>query len=920
MEMFALLTGPFGKFLFFAGLFAVLIPIMADRSRHRPGNVAPIQLISAIGACALLLLQEALLVAAVRDGSPIVACASFATLLTTMILFLRGDGAAVVKGQAPQTIDAMVAQIQQILGRASRTGIETVTAVIIDGPVPFVGVSVPRRGHIVVRVRKDLLPWLEWHGRHGVGDAAAGSLVRFMFLHELGHVLNGDHLTYRFARSVLVAHLWWLAAAVAACAMPPAGGSAAHDTLMTSLCLVPPFLAQRFLGRRFLAEREEDADMRALQTLDPGDASSLTKRKTPSGPTELEKLMASLIAQTPPRRSALGLLSIAIRWIWPEGGRISERSDLLTGVRGGRSARPIWWAACMGMQCGLLSIAILAAFGTALEFALIVMALTCSMAATYCGMRADPALVRLHDLKKMPLRRIVGAIFYLALSASTLLLYLLPAFAGALPYRLFTLVVVVSAPQVILGSLMAAAVGARGPDDAARTLRHLILRPGPAIVIAAAVNIGCSLFAAWCFGVAWQGPAVATFAGVIVTIVSSRSTNPGVRSIAPIAMLDSPGNIYAIRIFWREFYFDRGTMSDLRVGIIGVATYIAIAEFFAFGAAFAARMIALVAGDEVVFLSLLLMSGAIVFVLERFVPKRVDTTAHLPNIEHLQMFEHLLTAARIAELEDGKLKAALALWVGSDPDLPHAVLPEPRSIWKLETLLPLIRIAKAVGEEEILSRWRRPIVDALGQIVRNGEVTANGSLPSFGYSVLAAQVIDETGLTEALRMDALLDSIAGQLEQWLKGEIAGSVDSSASAWWLLAKYGRPRPGPDYLRQQSLSALEFMLTRPIQRKSVGEFVAYTKLLEDTRLHDHLASIVRSRLWDTLILNPDNDVPLLLDCYLAAVSLGETDSSLLATAKPKIGFIVDQLADELTAYLSSDKEGGRDIPTWFNSANR
>ena len=114
------------------------------------------------------------------------------------------------------------------------------------------------------------------------------------------------------------------------------------------------------------------------------------------------------------------------------------------------------------------------------------------------------------------------------------------------------------------------------------------------------------MFAAWCFGVAWQGPAIVTFEGVIVSIVSSRGANAAVRPIAPIAMLESPGNIYAIRIFCRELYFDRGTMSDLRIGIIGLSTYTAIALFFASGAAFAARIITRVAGKETVFLSLLM--------------------------------------------------------------------------------------------------------------------------------------------------------------------------------------------------------------------------------------------------------------------------------------------------------------------------
>jgi len=42
----------------------------------------------------------------------------------------------------------MVREIEQILGGGHRTGIESVKAVIVDGSSSFIGVSVPRRGHI----------------------------------------------------------------------------------------------------------------------------------------------------------------------------------------------------------------------------------------------------------------------------------------------------------------------------------------------------------------------------------------------------------------------------------------------------------------------------------------------------------------------------------------------------------------------------------------------------------------------------------------------------------------------------------------------------------------------------------------------------------------------------------------------------
>ena len=102
VEFRRLLAEPLALTVVVTTMAFAIVPIMVDRSRHRPGNFAPIQLISAIGAWALLLLNEALLVSSLREGSPILACASFATLLTTLWRFLRRDDGRVVNDQAPR--------------------------------------------------------------------------------------------------------------------------------------------------------------------------------------------------------------------------------------------------------------------------------------------------------------------------------------------------------------------------------------------------------------------------------------------------------------------------------------------------------------------------------------------------------------------------------------------------------------------------------------------------------------------------------------------------------------------------------------------------------------------------------------------------------------------------------------------------
>jgi hypothetical protein len=919
---------PLLRAIFLVGMAVTIVPIIGDRSRHRPGNVAPIQLISSVGAWALVILQESVLVAALRESSWIVATASGATLVTLLCLFLRRSEGRVVRGRAPETLSAIAGEIEQILGRASRIGLESFKVVIVEGGCPFIGVSVSQQGHVIVRVRQELMPWLERHQRPmGAGADAVGSLLRFTVLHELGHVLNRDHLTHRVIRSVLVAHLWWIPAAAAGVVLLPWRTSAGSAALLTSFCLLPPFLAQCLLTRRFIAEREEVADVRAIQTLDPSDAARLTARgrrsARPAGPTLLEKLMADLRVQAPLslRRNPM---SAVVRRIWPEGGNFHERCERLAEGHASRPAQPGRWAAGMGMQCGLLAVSLLSAIsaawgrlpvwspGLALKVTLTVISLICSMAATYCGMRVDPALVRFHDVRKTPARRSVGAIYYLCFATTVFLLAAFPAVPGMVrlaTYRTLALAVAVSAVHVGLGTLAARATVQTVPDGAVRALRPSVLRAGPSIVVALAVIAFCSAFAVWVLGlsraggVVWLGLGMVGIAGINVSIGATRSTNAVVRALPPMSLLNSPGNIYAIRILWRDFYFDRARVANGRIGVLALSVFAGMAFSFMYGAVLCSRAIHGGAAGNVAFQDLLIVCVVLV-VLEILVPKHKTATSPLLDLETVQMFDNLLTATRIANLpEAGKLSRSLAYWVKNDPTLPYALLPEQDSIWRLEALLPLVRIAKTAGEEERVAGWRPLIRDALRSITTGGAVTLNGLRPSLDYTVLAAQIIDEAGLASELPLEPLLDSISRQLEQWLKYGKGASADGIASAYRLLMAHGRATPSVDRLRMRSIIGVEYLLSGPIIRANLCEIVAFTSLLESTAVRDQLMSVVLSRMWEALQLNPEQDVSLLLDCYLAAVSLGEKDSPYGATAELALGGIANHMVDELTKVCGS-----------------
>src|SRR5258707_5544277 len=152
--------------------------------------------------------------------------------------------------------------------------------VVVGGDGPGIGVAVARKGRVIVRVRRDVTEWLERHRQAGgAGAELVASLARFIVLHELAHVLNGDHRTFRFVRSVLVAQIVWLAGAGAAAVSLLLDRGTSVRPLVVATSIIVVLIAQSLVARRFIAERERLADWRAMQTLPPADAARLLERR-----------------------------------------------------------------------------------------------------------------------------------------------------------------------------------------------------------------------------------------------------------------------------------------------------------------------------------------------------------------------------------------------------------------------------------------------------------------------------------------------------------------------------------------------------------------------------------------------------------------------------------------------------------------
>ncbi|HEV7488298.1 MAG TPA: hypothetical protein VGQ65_21700 [Thermoanaerobaculia bacterium] len=906
-------------------LLALLIPIVGDLRARRPGNLVPIQLISALGAWALVLANASAIAIGIRDGSLVLLCTATATFAIALTSMLRQNAAGVPDRDAPQSLKLVVDDLKQLLGGAPRLGMASLDVVVVGGDGPGIGVAVARKGRVIVRVRRDVTEWIERHRQAGgAGAELVASLARFIVLHELAHVLNGDHRTFRFVRSVLIAQIVWLAGAVAAAVSLFLDREASVRPLVVGTSIMVVFIAQSLIARRFIAERERLADWRAMQTLSPADAARLLerrgRRRALPKPTELEKLMTDLKIHAPARDG--GLLSRLIGLVWPEGDDIHQRSERVSN-RVGDVPRPVLWAALTGMQCGFLSMsatmAVLLAIApwmylrhAASMVMFAIMMWISAPGAMFSGLRVDPARMSVLSLKLARSSVVVGVVFYFAFATSALMLNCFHAHFGfaSIPTDLVPAAMLPIAPLVGVCMSVSTLVGARDGGGQLRTMPHsLRVVVFPSLATMALVQVPLSVVASRLIGIGsfrsgnWVPLALMTAAVSAVSSAMARSTNRALRAIVPMALFVTTEPIYGFRLFWRNFYVDVSKTTPARITAVAVATQLVASPWFVFCAALLAPgMRRLLAGQPASAAALFSMLGVMSLILvipDRFGAYR-GPSARLLDTDRLHLFERLLAAARIeSPAAANHLHASLARWLRNDR-FPDAILPQPEAVWPLEPLLILVRLARATGENAVLERWRGHIEHALRQIVSNDSVAVAPRQPASMYwTVFAATIIDETELRDAFPFERMLDRIETLLDERLEHGAANLVADVVAAWQLLLRHGRPRPDPWRVRKFVCSSS--LVSRPLLRQSLAELAEVAELTGDAELRERLGPIVRSRIWEGLQLNPRKDVLLVLDCYLAAARLGELDARH-AAASVIIAELAERVSDELMAVVN------------------
>jgi hypothetical protein len=449
-----------------------------------------------------------------------------------------------------------------------------------------------------------------------------------------------------------------------------------------------------------------------------------------------------------------------------------------------------------------------------------------------------------------------------------------------------------------------------GGGELRTTPRSLWIVAFPVLATMALVQVPLSVIASRLIGAGsfrsggWVPLALMSVAVSAVSSAMGRSTSPALRAIAPMALFITIAPVYGFRVFWRNFYVDVSKTTLARAAAAATAVQLVASPWFVLCATLlmpATRR--LLAGQPTLTVALFGMLGVMALIL--VIPDRYSAyngpSARLLDTDRLRLFERLLAAARIASpATANRLHASLARWLRNDR-FPDAVLPQPEAVWPLEPLLILVRLAHETGENAVLERWRGRIEHALRQIVSNDAVAVAPRQPASMYwTVFAATIIHETELRDAFPFERMLDRIETLLDERLEHGTANLVADLVAGWQLLRQHGRP--GPDPQRVRKLVRSSSLVSRPVLRQSLSEIAEVAELTDDAELRERLGSIVRSRIWEGLQLNPRKDVLLLLDCYLAAARLGDLDARHAAA-----GVIVTELAERVSDELMTVVSG-------------
>ena len=295
--------------------------------------------------------------------------------------------------------------------------------------------------------------------------------------------------------------------------------------------------------------------------------------------------------------------------------------------------------------------------------------------------------------------------------------------------------------------------------------------------------------------------------------------------------------------------------------------------------------------------------GVSLFLLYSLIPDRSTkvgvSVLQMVDPTRLEILRALLAGARQADpVAAERIRNAVASWIPSDHRFVVALLPDRRSLRMLAPLLTFIRLARSAGAGEILDRTKGQIDGALRDILADDAVSVvPGKPPSLFYSTLVASIIAEAGLADRFPLQRMIDRVGAMLAAQLSGRNVNLVADVVAAVRLLQSHGRPIPDRAVIGR--FVQRSTLMSKPVRHQSLFELCELADLLGDEQEREWLAPIVRSRMWEILQLNPRKEVLALLDCYLAAIRIGERESTLASAVGLTVAEIAVRTADELMA---------------------
>lgn len=390
---------------------------------------------------------------------------------------------------------------------------------------------------------------------------------------------------------------------------------------------------------------------------------------------------------------------------------------------------------------------------------------------------------------------------------------------------------------------------------------------------------------------------------------------PGkIRKAFPFGPAPSPGPVLGWRAFWRDWYMDmvRGTavtqlvVTSALVGL-GIATYSAISALFAILLGAVVDDLAATTAQLLIVVLIGAVAALVIPVMRQ--PRRIQVFS--PANLHLML--RLATARKeglaLGETSTSMLKKctdslSLLLQYSNNVNVVHAVTAENGPAWLLAATL-VVRLANELGCDNIVDELAPLLRDRLlAYVTPCGVVPAwPGGPPSLLWTAWAADLCMTLSIEMPARHSHPLDSLARLIE----GELVkpSTRNQIRLGWWRR----QMADGIDVLQRHCPTAnimpwataiVDGMTIdgRACKGLWMSELLNLARLGRNIEIEEAIFLRNRTRTWELLQANADEQLGLLLDCWQVDVAAANEQKGGFSAA------IEQTLASALVSFVNED----------------